>query len=281
MRKTEKVVSQFGFQTRKSLGQNFLVDERVLRQIVELAEIGPDDYVLEIGPGPGSLTKYLVEKAKKVFAIEIDDELAAILKNEVRSEKLAVIVTDVLEYKFNNIDILDSKLKVVSNLPYNISTEVVFKLLETPGVFSELYLMLQQEVAKRIVAQPGNKEYGILSVVCQYHSDPAIILDLGPEVFRPRPKVNSSLVRFRILDQPRFPVSDYREFKKVVRACFSMRRKMLKNSFGKSGLGLDQETMECLLVKAGIELTARAETVSLEKMVKLANLFVEEKSKNA
>jgi len=281
MRKTEKVVSQFGFQTRKSLGQNFLVDERVLEQIVELAEIGPDDCVLEIGPGPGSLTKYLVEKAKKVFAIEFDDELAAILKNEVRSEKLEVISADVLEYNFNDIGWLGNKLKVVSNLPYNISTEVVFKLLETPGVFSELYLMLQQEVAKRIASKPGNKQYGILSVVCQYHSDPEIILDLGPEVFKPRPKVNSSLVRFRILDQPRSPVSDYREFKKVVRACFSMRRKMLKNSFGKSGLGLAPETMDGLLAKAGIDPTARAETVSLEKLVKLANLFVDEKMKNA
>jgi 16S rRNA (adenine1518-N6/adenine1519-N6)-dimethyltransferase len=281
MRKTQKVVAQFGFQTRKSLGQNFLVDERVLRQIVQLAGIGPDDHVLEVGPGPGSLTKYLVEKAQKVIAIEFDEDLAAILKNEVRSDKLDVISADVLKFNFNDLSRLGCKLKVVSNLPYNISTEVVFKLLETPGVFSELYLMLQQEVAKRIVSKPGGREYGILSVICQYHSNPEIILNLGPQVFKPRPKVNSSLVRFRVFDQPRFPVTDYREFKKVVRACFSMRRKMLKNSFGRSGLGLAPEKMEMLLVNAGIDLTARAETVSLEKMVKLANLFVEEKVKNA
>lgn len=274
-------MSGFGFLAKKSLGQHFLVDERVLRQIVELAGIGPDDFVLEIGPGPGSLTKYLTEKAKKVIAIELDEQLAGILKHEIKTENLSVIQADVLKYDLNEIRQIGNKLKVVSNLPYNISTEVIFKLLETPGVFSELYLMLQQEVAKRVVAMPGKKDFGILAAICHLHSDPEIILNLGPEVFRPRPKVNSSLVRFRVLAEPRYPVKDYREFKKVVRACFSMRRKMLKNSFGRSGLGLAPERMESLLVDAGIDLTVRAETVPLEKLVRLANLFFDERSRDA
>jgi 16S rRNA (adenine1518-N6/adenine1519-N6)-dimethyltransferase len=276
MKTTRKVISEFGFQNKKSLGQNFLVDEAVLRRIAELAEVGPEELVLEIGPGPGSLTKYLAQKAQKIIAIEKDENLAAALKSQISPEKLELIEADVLEYDFNDFRKLGVKLKVISNLPYNIGTEVVFRLLETPGVFSELFLMLQQEVAKRIVAGPGNREYGILSVICQLHSNPAIVMNLGPEVFRPRPKVNSSLVRFRILDQPRFPVADYLEFKKVVRAFFSMRRKMLKNSFAKSGL-LPVEKMEDLLNRAGIDTLARAETVDLERLVRLSNLFVEER----
>jgi len=273
MRQTRKAIAQFGFREKKSLGQHFLVDENVLAQIVELAGVGKGDIVLEIGPGPGSLTKYLVNKAQKVLALELDEKLASVLRHEVRAENLEVIVSDILKININDLKEYGQKLKVVSNLPYNISTEVIFRLLETPGLFSELYLMLQKEVAERLVARPVGKDRGLLSVICQYHSDPEIVMRLGPEVFKPRPKVDSALVKFRILENPKLEAADYHTFKKVVRAAFAMRRKMVRNSLAKSGLGLEPEKVEELLASADILSTSRAEELELENLVKLSNLY--------
>jgi len=277
MRKDRNGISRFGIKSRKSLGQHFLINETVLRKIVDLAQLAAEDYVLEIGPGTGNLTKYLVRKARKVFAIELDKELAAVLKSLIPNENLEIIQADVLKYNIIKIKPKEAKLKVISNLPYNISTQVIFKMLESGGIFSELYLMLQKEVAERIVAEPGIKDYGILAVVAGLFSQPEMLLTLGPEVFKPRPKVESALVKFKILDEPRFPVADYNLFKKMVRACFAMRRKMIRNSLRKSRLGLALGRLDELLAQAGIAPTARPETISLEKLVKLANLYCEER----
>jgi len=273
MKQTRQVLSSFDLKGRKSLGQNFLLDEKVLKQIADLAQISANDCVLEIGPGPGSLTKYLVQKAKKVVTIELDPELVKILKAELKNPNLEIVQADILKFNFNEIMQQGEKIKLISNLPYNISTQVVFRLLETPGLFSELYLMLQKEVADRIVAEPRTKEYGILSVISQFHSEPQILLNLGPESFKPRPKVNSALVKFRVLSEPRFRVADYQDFKKLVRAGFAMRRKMLKNSLAKSGLGLSPEKVDELMARAAINPKSRAEELSLEKLVLLANLY--------
>jgi len=264
-----------GIRPKKSLGQHFLVDERILQEIASLAFAGPDDFILEVGPGPGNLTKYLVQKARKVIAVELDSVLARDLPGRVPAENLQVLDANILRIDFNQIRPPNRKLKVVANLPYNISTQVIFKLLETPGVFSELYLMLQKEVAERVVAAPGGKDYGILSVVAQYHSDPEILMTIGPEAFKPRPKVDSALVKFRVLDQPRLPAKNYDDFKKVVRAAFSLRRKILKNSLARSGLGLSPPEVDQLLGRAGIDPQIRPERLSLQKFVELANLWTD------
>jgi len=281
MKQTSQVLANFDLKARKSLGQNFLLNEKVLQQIVELANITPDDSVLEIGPGPGNLTKYLVQKAKKVLAIEIDRELAAILKAEIKNPNLTIIPADILGYNLNEIKKMGDLFKVISNLPYNISTQVVFKLLETRGLFRELYLLLQKEVAERIVARPRTKDYGILSVVCQLLSDPEIVLILGPEAFKPRPKVDSALVKFRVLPEPRFKLADYQGFKNLVHAGFAMRRKMLKNALARAGLGLSPEKVDDLLAKAVINPKSRAEELSVEQFASLANFYAGNKSKNA
>ncbi len=281
MNDTEKILSRFGVQGKRSRGQNFLIDENILAQIAGLASIGPEDYLLEIGPGTGSLTKYLVKSARKVFAVEIERQLAEILRRTVPAENLEIIEADILRFDFNKLKIPDQKLKVVSNLPYNISTQVIFQLLETPGIFSELFLTLQKEVAERIVAHPRTRAYGILSVICQVHSEPEIILRIGPEAFRPRPKVHSALVRFKVLERNRFPILDYAVFKKVVKACFGQRRKMIINSLAGSGLNLEKENIAQLLDQAGIRKESRAEEIELERLVKLSNIYCEEMKTNA
>jgi len=281
MKTTRKTLTQFGYQSKKSRGQNFLIDEKILQQIAQLASINPEEYLLEIGPGPGSLTKYLVKKAKKVFAVEIERQLAQILKRTIPAENLEIIEADILQFDFKGIKRSDQKLKVISNLPFNISTPVLFKLLETPGVFSELYLTLQKEVAERIVAHPKTRDYGILAIIAQVHSEPEIILRIGPEAFRPRPKVHSALVKFKILDQPGYQISDYPEFKKVIKACFSQRRKLIINSLAGSGLNLEKDKIEQLLTRAEISPRARAEEIEIERLVRLANLYHSEKESDA
>jgi 16S rRNA (adenine1518-N6/adenine1519-N6)-dimethyltransferase len=242
MKPTRRIIREFGIRSRKSLGQNFLIDENILQKIVELADVRPDDYVLEIGPGPGSLTKYLVQKAKKVIAIEIEPEFARVLKSQIPDNKLEVIVSDVLKFNFNKIKMLDNKYKVISNLPYNISSQVIFKLLESYGIFQELYLMLQKEVAGRVVAKPFSRDYGILSIIAQVHSEPEILLEVGPEAFSPKPKVDSALVRFQISDRG-LQNLDYEFFKRVIKACFSHRRKTILNSLAGSSLRLKKEVL--------------------------------------
>jgi len=279
MKPTRRIIREFGIRSRKSLGQNFLIDENILQKIVELADVRPDDYVLEIGPGPGSLTKYLVQKAKKVIAIEIEPEFARVLKSQIPDNKLEVIVSDVLKFNFNKIKMLDNKYKVISNLPYNISSQVIFKLLESYGIFQELYLMLQKEVAGRVVAKPFSRDYGILSIIAQVHSEPEILLEVGPEAFSPKPKVDSALVRFQISDRG-LQNLDYEFFKRVIKACFSHRRKTILNSLAGSSLRLKKEVLVKLLTQAGINPQSRAEEIEISRLVKLANLYQKEKETN-
>ena len=276
MNRTRKVLFQYGYQARRSLGQHFLVDEGLLRKISELADLSKEDWVLEIGSGPGNLTRYLLERAGKVMAMEIEPELVKILKSQLQSEKLEVLEEDILRFDLNQIK-GEKKLKVVANLPYNISTEVIFRLLEAPGIFSELYLMLQREVAERVVAKPGTKDYGILAVISQFHSEPEILLRLGPGAFHPRPRVDSALVKFKVFDLPRYELANYLDFKKLIRAMFGKRRKTLRNALSKSGLGLDKSQAEELLKKAGISPQARAEQIELERLVLLSNLYSQKK----
>ncbi len=281
MKSTRQILREYGYRPRKGRGQNFLVRESVLKDIVREAGVDPQETVVEIGPGPGNLTRHLVKAAKKVIAIEIEHELGAVMKAEIKAENIEVIEADALELDFSGLVNQGEKLKVVANLPYNISTPVLFKLLETPDVFSELLLLLQKEVAERVCAAPGKKPYGILAVLTRIKADTEIALRVGREAFSPVPKVDSALVRITMLEHPRAEVADMELFRRVVRAAFSKRRKKLKNSFSGKDLGLSENAVKECLEKAGISPHRRPETVSVEGFAQLANALSEMGAKGA
>jgi len=198
-----------GRRPRKRLGQHFLVRASVLRSIAEAAGLTPETTVLEIGAGTGLLTRELARRAGKVYALEFDRELADSLRRELEFPNVEIIVADALDFDFAALRPARDQFKIIGNLPYNISVPLIFRLLEASGLASELLLMVQKEVADRLTAGPGRKSYGILAVLCQMRAETEIVLRVAPSAFHPRPKVNSALVRFRLLDQPRHPVPDW------------------------------------------------------------------------
>ncbi|MFQ5901370.1 MAG: 16S rRNA (adenine(1518)-N(6)/adenine(1519)-N(6))-dimethyltransferase RsmA [Thermodesulfobacteriota bacterium] len=259
-------------------GQNFLDDPHAVAQIIEVSNLMPDDIVVEIGPGLGALTLSLAERVSKVIAIETDRNLTALLKKHIIREhpeytdKIEVINDDALRFSYIELHKrFDKKLKLVANLPYNISTPILFKLLEERGVFTELTLMLQQEVAERITAPPGIKAYGILSVMVQLFADVSIEFNIPPSSFYPRPKVSSSIVRFKLLKRPRVAIDDLDLFRAIVKAAFGKRRKTLKNALRDIAVpdDLSPETLMNSLQRAGIDPMRRGETLSLEEFKSL------------
>jgi len=279
MTNTRRILREYGYKARKEKGQHFLTRESVLDRIAEAAQIEPHETVVEIGPGPGNLTRRLVRLAKRVIAVEIEHELAAMTRTEVRAENLEVMEADVLELDFKKLAPPGENLKVVANLPYNITTAVLFKLLEDHRLFSQLYLLVQKEVAERISARPGKKPYGILAARAGMLADAEVVLHVRPEAFSPRPKVDSALVRLSMLERPRSYVKDMDTYAKVIKAAFSQRRKKLKNSFGSAGLLSKDESVQALL-DAGISPGRRAETVTVEEFARLSN-SVHDRTRNA
>jgi len=253
---------------RKSLGQNFIKDPRVIEKIVEAAGLSADDCVLEIGPGMGALTVALAEKAGKVIAIEKDERVITPLRNLLEGyPNTEVVRADCLKLDFRGF-YTGKKLKAVSNLPYSISTPVLIKLLGDRAIFSSLVLMLQLEVGQRITARPGSRQYGSLSVLIQTYMDVKILFRVPPSAFWPKPKVDSVVLKFVPLPGPRVPLSDERLHERVLRAAFSSRRKMLGNSLQSL---LSREAAESALAACGIDRSRRAETLSIEEYSLLAN----------
>jgi 16S rRNA (adenine1518-N6/adenine1519-N6)-dimethyltransferase len=269
--RTRAILDEYGYRPKKGRGQHFLTRESVLRRIVTAARIRPGETLVEIGPGPGNLTRHLLRLADRVIAIEVERELCSILKAEVKADNLTVIEANVLDLEFREFAPTGQKLKVVANLPYNITTPVIFKLLETPEIFSEALVLVQQEVAERITASPGKKPYGILAAQCQLLADCQIALEVGRHAFTPRPKVNSSLLRIKMLAEPRAQVDDPDAYRRIVRAAFAKRRKTLKNSFSTRDPEFSNEQLLAALEKAGIDSSRRAETVTVEEFAALAN----------
>lgn len=248
----------------KALGQNFLVDHGAVHKIAEIADITPEDTVLEIGPGKGVLTAALAERAGQVIAIEFDRHLAELLTREFQGvDNVRIINADALSFP---LDTLPSPLKVVANLPYSISTPILFRLIEYRHRFSRMVLMFQREVAERILAEPGGRDYGVLSVMVQVFTVPRMEFILPPEAFRPRPRIDSAVVSFEIPAAPRVAVADEAVFRRVVKAAFSQRRKTLRNSL-KALLGSETEDV---LMNVGIDPMRRAETLSLEEFARLS-----------
>ena len=254
---------------RKRLGQHFLTDKNIIRKIVDLADIQPHEVVLEIGPGRGSLTRALCQVATRVIAVEVDESLARYLKETYTDHSnLEVHCADALKFPYET---LPQETVVVANLPYNISTPLLFRLFETRGRIPRMVLTLQLEVAKRLVAQTGTREYGVLSVLTQYFAHARLAFRIPNSCFHPSPEVMSAVVR---LEKRPGDVEQRREevqFVRTVKAAFSHRRKTLTNAMRDAGLSPPAIQLAC--TRAGIAGTRRAETLTLEEYRNLARAF--------
>ena len=273
MSNTRELVEKYQFRFTKSLGQNFLVDQNIVRDIVKGAEVSKEDYVIEIGPGVGTLTRELLKEAASVTAIELDDKLLPILKEELKEyENFHLIHGDATKVQLDAV-YPGKEIKLVANLPYYVTTPIITKILNDKVAFSSLTIMIQKEVAERMDAVPGTKDYGSLSVLVQYYCDTKIVRSVPPESFMPRPKVDSTVIRLTKLEKPRAHVEDEALFFKIVRMVFTMRRKTLSNNL--KSLGYTREFIEEVLEAAGIDLKARGETLSVEKFAELSSVIKE------
>ena len=267
---TLELVKKYNFKFTKSLGQNFLVDDSVLEDIIEGAEISSEDHVIEIGPGVGTLTAELLKKAKRVTALELDASLIPILTEELKDrDNFTLINKDALKVDFKEIINQWEKVKVVANLPYYVTTPIIAKLLNEGVNFDSLTIMIQKEVAERINASPGNKDYGALSLLVQYYCDTKIIRRVPPSSFIPRPKVDSIVIKLIKLPEARVEVKDEAMFFKVIRESFNMRRKTLSNAL--KNIGLSKDSLEEAFKEADIDSRRRGETLSIEEFASLSN----------
>lgn len=274
------IMAEHGIRPQHRLGQNFLTDERILDAIVKAAEIGPDDVVLEIGPGLGTLTQRLARKAGRVVAVELDRNLVAILGKTVQAEYPHV---DVVYGDAAQIDLQQllgrylkpsGRAKVAANLPYYVTTPLVMRLLEEALPLDQIVVMVQREVAERMIAPPGGKEYGALSVAVQYYTEPRIVTRVSRGAFLPPPEVDSAVVAMRVRPQP--PVEAPKAaFFRVVKAAFGQRRKTLANALT-GGLGLEKERIQAVLERTGIEASRRGETLTLEEFAAVARMITQE-----
>ncbi|NFM80443.1 16S rRNA (adenine(1518)-N(6)/adenine(1519)-N(6))-dimethyltransferase RsmA [Clostridium botulinum] len=267
---TKEIVNKYEFKFNKNLGQNFLIDESVLEDIIEVAEINKEDTVIEIGPGVGTLTKELLERAKEVYSIELDGDLIPILQEELKEyNNFTLIHKDALKIDFNELMENKDSIKLVANLPYYVTTPIISRLLTEKCDFKSLTIMIQKEVAERINAEPNCKEYGSLTVLVQYYCNTKIIRKVSPNSFIPRPKVDSIVIKLDRLSEPRVRVKSQKLFFNVVRSSFNMRRKTLWNSL--KSLNIDKESMENAFERAGIDPKRRGETLSIEEFGKLSD----------
>jgi 16S rRNA (adenine1518-N6/adenine1519-N6)-dimethyltransferase len=262
-------------QAKKQFGQNFLVHAGVAEKIVARAGLAPDDRVLEIGPGLGALTVPAARRVARLLAVDKDPEMLEILGHELAQAGIANVElrrADILEVDLAGLAAeVGGPLVVLGNLPYNISTPVILRLLAAHRAVARAVIMLQKEVARRLAAAPGGRDYGRLSVMVQYRARVATLLDVGAAQFHPRPKVDSRVVELVFREQPEWPCRDEALLARVVQAAFQQRRKMLKNALEKSALGLPAQRLGAALEAAGIDPRRRAESVPVEGYVALAN----------
>ena len=266
------------FKTKKRLGQNFLVDENVINRILQ--EVNPEDTILEIGAGAGFVTEQLVKKVKKVYAVEIDEEAVSVLQ-KIDAPNLEIIHNDILKTQLKDFE--EEKFKIIANIPYYITSPILLHLLgeiddlnnENRSRISEIVLMVQLEVAQRLAANSNSpsKQYGLLSILAQFYADVDIIQKVPAKSFYPAPKVESALVKLKIRKEPLIKLDDYKFFRKVIKACFSTRRKNIKNSLLNGGFSKEQTTTA--LNRLNIPENARGETLSIQQ---LADLSAELKS---
>ncbi|WP_128896604.1 16S rRNA (adenine(1518)-N(6)/adenine(1519)-N(6))-dimethyltransferase RsmA [Longirhabdus pacifica] len=274
---TKEVLKQYGFTFKKSLGQNFLIDTNVLSNIVDAASIGEEDGVVEVGPGIGSLTQFLGQQARKVVALEIDQRLIPILEKTTSSEKnnIQVLHQDVLSadlqqlyhHHFEDVE----NVHVIANLPYYVTTPIIFKFLEDAFPFHHMVIMIQKEVAMRICSAPGSKQYGSLSIAVQYYCETDIVTDVPKTVFIPQPNVDSTVIRLQRRKRPKVEVKDEQHFFNVVKSAFASRRKTILNNLSRVYFTGDKPKLLAVLERCKIEPSRRGETLSIEEFALLSN----------
>ena len=276
---TIAVLQKYNFNFRKQYGQNFLIDEVVLNDIIDKSGIGPDDCVLEIGPGIGTLTQYLAEKARAVVAVEIDKALIPILADTLSDyDNVTVINDDILKVDITKLTEEYNSgrpIKVVANLPYYITTPIVMELLEGDAPIKSITVMVQKEVADRMQCGPGTKDYGALSLAVGYYADANVILNVSPDCFMPQPKVGSSVIKLDIYDKPPVDTADPKYMFRVIRAGFNMRRKTLVNALLGGSLNLTREKIENALTEMNLSPTIRGEALTLTQFAELADILQE------
>lgn len=275
---TIAVLKKYRFNFQKKYGQNFLINMGILEEIIEAAQITADDFVLEIGPGIGTMTQVLCESARKVATVEIDTSLIPILKDTLSAyDNVDVINEDIL--KINLEEFVREKnggkpVKVVANLPYYITTPIIMQLFESHAPIDSITIMVQKEVAERMQQGPGNKEYGALSLAVQYYALPEIIADVSPDCFIPQPKVGSSVIRLTRHEKPPVDVKSEKLLFQVIRASFNQRRKTLANGLNNYGaFSIGKEALQSCIEELGVPANVRGEALSLEQFARLSNLI--------
>ena len=273
---TIEVLQKYHFVFQKRFGQNFLIDEHVLEKIIESSGITKDDFVLEIGPGIGTLTQYLCENARQVLAVEIDDKLIPILKETLQPyDNVEVLHGDILKQDIQQIadTYNDGKpIKVVANLPYYITTPIIMELFESHVPLANVTVMVQKEVADRMKAEPGTKDYGALSLAVQYYAKPYIAAFVPPNCFMPRPNVGSAVIRLDCLARVPVEVHNEKLMFRLIRASFNQRRKTLQNGIANSAeLSFTKEQAARAIEQAGFDVRIRGEKLGLEEFARLAD----------
>lgn len=275
---TIAVLDKYNFNFQKRYGQNFLIDAHILDKIVSGAGVGKDDCVLEIGPGIGTMTQYLCERAGRVIAVEIDKSLIPILEDTLSEyDNVTVINEDIL--KVNIGELVDKynggkPIKVVANLPYYITTPIIMGLFESHVPIDSITVMIQKEVADRMQVGPGTKDYGALSLAVQYYSEPEVIAYVSPECFIPKPKVGSAVIRLKRYDDPPVKVKDEDFMFRLIRASFNQRRKTLANGINNApDIRVSREELQTALEKMRLDINIRGEKLTLEQFAKLSDIL--------
>ena len=277
--KTIEVLQKYHFNFQKKFGQNFLIDTHVLEKIIAAADVTKDDFVLEIGPGIGTMTQYLCEHARAVAAVEIDKNLIPILGDTLGAyDNVEIINQDILKVDIKKL--AEEKnggrpIKVVANLPYYITTPIIMGLFESHVPIDSITVMVQKEVADRMQVGPGTKDYGALSLAVQYYAAPEIVAIVPPNCFMPRPKVGSAVIRLTRHKEPPVQVEDEKLMFRIIRASFNQRRKTLANGLKNSGeLTLSKEVIEESITELGVPVTIRGEALSLAQFAELSNIIL-------
>ena len=275
---TIEVLQKYKFNFQKKFGQNFLIDTHVLEKIIDAAGITKDDFVLEIGPGIGTMTQYLCENAREVAAVEIDNNLIPILKDTLKEyDNVEVIHEDILKVDIQELAQRKNQgrpIKVVANLPYYITTPIIMGLFESHVPIASITIMVQKEVADRMQAGPGSKDYGALSLAVQFYAKPEIVANVPPNCFMPRPNVGSAVIRLTRHETVPVDVLDEKMMFRIIRASFNQRRKTLANGLNNApDIPLSKEQIQESITALGVPVNIRGEVLTLEQFAKLSNIM--------
>ena len=273
---TLQILKKYNVFANKSLGQNFLISEEIVNNIIEKAEVSKEDLVIEIGPGLGTLTKELLRNAGKVICIELDKRMISILEDRFSNENLCIINDDVLKVNLNELIQREkvgniSRVKVVANLPYYITTPIIMKLLEEKLDIYSITVMVQKEGAQRITATPESGDSGAITYAIRYYTNPQIVIDVPSSSFVPEPEVQSSVIKLDILKAPSVNVKDEKLLFKVIKLAFMQKRKTLLNSLTNGNLLSNKKDIENMLIELNIDLKVRPEKLTLEKFAKISD----------